>query len=591
MAAKPWTARDWCWRILAGSTAGLTLAFFVPACFALAGDGIMHLNKYQVAMWMVPPLWVAVVGIGFSLRTTSRAGLIKTYKQVHTWTGLLSGLALFVAFYAGAITMFKEPIARWSAPQASLQTTLPQLPALIDQVMAAHPAAARAFVVELAADPSGAAALHWQEPGAAGKPPGAGTTFSARQETDGTLQVDAVRQSRIGQFVDELHRTAGLPTDLESGVLVMAVISGLYALALVSGVVVLWPTLIKDFFALRWGANLKRLWLDAHNVIGIVSLPFHVTMALSAMVFGLHDPIYAVQDRLVYDGQLARMYEESSPMREARAGEGARAMLPVADLLARVREQEPGVTPLRLTYRHYGQTGATVWLQGRDDRQFMRKPEGGFLLVSAETGQVLNREYGPGGQGWMRWVTGFFALHFGSYGGEPVRWGYFVLGLAGAFLFYTGNLLWIESRRKRARGASGNVTQRRDVRAMGALTVGACMGCIAGVSVAIAAARFVEGPAWALYYLTFLGFTGAAFALGPARAATALPRAAAAATLAIPAATLLAWALSGWNAQVALSAPGVDAVALAGTALLWRTAVAARRRARNGPQDSIWASG
>ncbi|KAG1243493.1 hypothetical protein G6F68_015809 [Rhizopus microsporus] len=73
---------------------------------------------------------------------------------------------------------------------------------------------------------------------------------------------------------------------------------------------------------------------------------------------------------------------------------------------------------------------------------------------------------------------------------------------------------------------------------------------------AIAAARFVEGPAWTLYYLTFLGFTGAAFALGPARAATALPRAAAAATLAIPAATLLAWALSGWNAQVALSAPG-----------------------------------
>jgi hypothetical protein len=32
-------------------------------------------------------------------------------------------------------------------------------------------------------------------------------------------------------------------------------------------------------------------------------------------------------------------------------------------------------------------------------------------------------------------------------------------------------------------------------------------------------------------------------------------------------------------------------VALAGAALLWRTAVAARRRARNGPQDSIWASG
>lgn len=345
MAAKPWTAWDWCWRLAAGSVAGLALAVFVPACFALAGDGIMHLNKYQVAMWMAPPLWVAAVGIGFSLRTASRAELIKTYKQVHTWTGLLSGLALFVAFYAGAITMFKEPLARWSAPQASTLTTLQQLPALIDKVTAARPAAAGAFVVELAADQSGAASLHWQEPGAAGGPPGAGTTFSVRQETDGTLQVDAVRQSRIGQFVDELHRTAGLPADLESGVLVMAVISGLYALALVSGVVVLWPTLIKDFFALRWGANLKRLWLDAHNVIGIVSLPFHVAMALSAMVFGLHDPIYAVQDHLVYDGRLARMYEESSPMREARPGEGISAMLPVAELLLGCASRSPASRP------------------------------------------------------------------------------------------------------------------------------------------------------------------------------------------------------------------------------------------------------
>lgn len=54
----------------------------------------------------------------------------------------------------------------------------------------------------------------------------------------------------------------------------MGIVSILYAVALVSGVIVLLPSLIKDLFALRLGANLKRMWLDAHNVVGIVSLPF-----------------------------------------------------------------------------------------------------------------------------------------------------------------------------------------------------------------------------------------------------------------------------------------------------------------------------
>ena len=46
-----------------------------------------------------------------------RTDIVKTYKDVHSWVGIIAGLALFVAFYAGAITMFAEPLNRWaSAP-------------------------------------------------------------------------------------------------------------------------------------------------------------------------------------------------------------------------------------------------------------------------------------------------------------------------------------------------------------------------------------------------------------------------------------------------------------------------------------------
>src|SRR3546814_7832097 len=87
-------------------------------------------------------------------------------------------------------------------------------------------------------------------------------------------------------------------------------------------------------------------------------------------------------------------------------------------------------------------------------------------------------------------VTSFFALHFGSFGGPPVRWSYFLLGLAGAFLFYSGNLLWIESRRKKER-KSGVVEQTRATRILGALTTGVPLGCVAGISATIAAATWL----------------------------------------------------------------------------------------------------
>ena len=48
-----------------------------------------------------------------------RADFIRIYKSVHTWAGIVSGLALFIAFYAGALTVFKEPIRRWSTPPAA----------------------------------------------------------------------------------------------------------------------------------------------------------------------------------------------------------------------------------------------------------------------------------------------------------------------------------------------------------------------------------------------------------------------------------------------------------------------------------------
>ncbi len=75
-----------------------------------------------------------------------RSEFIRIYKSVHTWTGIVAGMALFIAFYAGAITVFKEPLARWATPPSATYgraLSLDEVPALIERTLQQHPAAGR----------------------------------------------------------------------------------------------------------------------------------------------------------------------------------------------------------------------------------------------------------------------------------------------------------------------------------------------------------------------------------------------------------------------------------------------------------------
>ncbi len=513
-----------------------------------------------------------------------RTEIIRLYKTVHTWTGIVTGLALFIAFYAGAITMFKEPLAHWIAPPSQHRASLAQTDLLIHQTLAVRPDAAKEFTLHLTDHGNVPARLTWQKSRDDNSP------WSADFAPDGSLQIKQLHLSGLPRFIDDIHRTAGIPGGGEIGEKIMGIVSIIYAVALVSGVIVLLPSLIKDLFALRLGANLKRMWLDAHNVVGIVSLPFHLIMALTAMIFGLHDLIYELQDRWIYDGQLRPIIQASISGSVIKRDDQPAPMLAPEELLARVQQRAPDFEPVIIQYRNAGTQGAYVRIAGHNPRYLARGM--GFVVVSPVSGDILSTEYLPGHQGfWSASVSPFFALHFGSYGGESVRWSYFFLGLAGAFLFYSGNLLWIETRRRTDRRHRGPVPQRLATRLMAAGTVGVCLGCICGISLTIAAAKWLHGrvgdiDVWhqAIYYATFLGVIAWAFQRGAARVAGELLWFAAAATAAIPMTTLVTTLFTDLGATTL----GVDAVAAAGSLGFVWMAQANRRRAIQGSQQSVW---
>lgn len=520
-----------------------------------------------------------------------RTDIVRMYKDIHSWVGIFSGLALFIAFYAGAITMFEVPLQRWASPPPVLSAPLPldRTAELIEKLIAERPEVARGYDVHLDPGPENPGRISWTT-GQRGDPAPRITYFAALA-ADGRLEISSTGPSPVAEFIDVLHQQVGLPLDHEIAMPIMGAITLLYAIALVSGTIVLIPSLVKDMYLIRMGRNAKRMWLDVHNALGLFSLPFHIVMALTAVVFAFHDQFYDAQEHVFVGGARSAVERPAAPPSPADRG----GVLPPDRLLEILAPQAPGFTPKTLSYStgRDGEMGLRV--QGVDPVRGMRGATFGIAGVDPYSGQIIGRDYMPGQQsGWFATLTSFFALHFGNFGGAPVRWGYFALGLAGAFLFYSGNLLWVESRRKRERKASAS-SQSRSAQILGSLTTGVSLGCVSGISLTIAAAKYLPSGANLsglhsyIYYGVFVAAIGWAFMRGAARSGYELLRVAAVTTLLIPLSSLWSGLSgSGWNHGYPTIF--VDIIALGGAAMFMAMASISRRRAYDGPRDSIWSA-
>jgi len=240
--------------------------------------------------------------------------LLSIYHSLHTWTGIVAGMLLFIGFYAGALTMFEQPLDRWaSPPEKRLPFVAPaQRDELIYSLVGQHPDALRGFTLHLDELENTSAPISWNDQ-ARGMALLSGSRWHASLDQQGELIAEQITPSRLGELIDQLHRTGGIPGLLGNeflGAYVLGIAAFLYFLALVSGLIILLPTLVRNLFALRAEKSPKVFWRDAHNLVGITSLPFHLVISLTVIVFVFHDQFYGTLHDTVYGKQ--PMFERST---------------------------------------------------------------------------------------------------------------------------------------------------------------------------------------------------------------------------------------------------------------------------------------
>ncbi|MGB3721721.1 MAG: PepSY-associated TM helix domain-containing protein, partial [Pacificimonas sp.] len=227
----------------------------------------------------------------------------------------------------------------------------------------------------------------------------------------------------------------GLHTDMLlglPGMYALGVMGLAFVLALISGVVLYAPFMRRlRFGALRTGRGRRVGWLDQHNFLGVVTLAW-------ALVIGLTGAINAFADPLTdnwRDGEVAAMtagYADAAPLPVSSYGSLDRAMASARDAL-------PGRSPQFIGFpggawssgHHYA-----IFFQG--DRALTRNlltP----ALVDAETGMLTDAGTMPAvNQALMLSKP----LHFGDYGGLPLKVIWALFTLATIWVLWTGLMLW-----------------------------------------------------------------------------------------------------------------------------------------------------
>jgi len=385
---------------------------------------------------------------------------------LHIWAGLIFGWLLYAVFLTGTLSYFREEITLWMQPE------VPAIQAPAPSVESARIALAR--LAEIGGDASRwlidmpnarkplAEIVVWRDAGF--------TPRFQRESLDlATGRPSAGRATRGGDFLYYFHFDLHMPWRL--GRLIVGIATMAMLVALVTGVII-HKRIFADFFTFRPGKG-QRSWLDAHNAMGVLALPFHLMIAYSGLItlMVLYLP-WSVD--LAYRGNQAAFYAES--MAGLPPPAASKAAAPLTDILPLIEEAERrwgGKTAGRIDVYRPGDANARIELMADDTNHVSHNRD--RVSFDGVTGRMVGSDES------VSWVAAteraMYGLHLARFADWPLRWLFFVTGMVCTVMAATGLLLWAAKRRAKA------AAQHFGHRLVDVLNI----GTIAGLPIGIAA--------------------------------------------------------------------------------------------------------
>lgn len=222
---------------------------------------------------------------------------------------------------------------------------------------------------------------------------------------------------------------AGLP-----GMLFLGFMGVLLVFSLLSG------TILYGFYMrrLRFGTvrshrSTRIKWLDLHNLLGIATLVWLLVVSITGVINTLSEPIFN-------HWQSTELAAMMAPYHGGKALVGEPAVQQAVNF---AYQSEPGMTLRFMAFpgnRFAGPRHFVAFMQGTTPwASKLLKP----LLIDAQTGHVVDRRDLPG------YVSALLVsqpLHFGDYGGLPLKILWALLDIIAIIVLISGLYLWLKKR-------------------------------------------------------------------------------------------------------------------------------------------------
>ena len=352
---------------------------------------------------------------------------LRQWTSIHKWTSLVGTLFLLLLCLTGLPLIFDDEISDWLNPSVVADvppgTSAPTLDAIVATALSKFPGDAvsslgfvkdrPAVIVSSAATPRAPFNQSHRQ------------TFDLR--TGALSDIQPQRRGPVMSFIRDLHTDLflGLPGALFLGAMALTLV-----VAIVSGVVLYAPFMRRlDFGTLRTGRSRRTMWLDLHNMLGIVTVTWLLAVSITGAINTLHDPVAdAVRSDIFKMGRSYSGASEDKLTSVDAALATARSALPAGVLVSLFYPGAGFSTP-----RHYA-----VFARGD---QPITSQLFYAALIDAETGQ-LSMVYE------MPWYAKALLLsqplHFGDYGGLPLKIIWALFDVLTVVVLGSGLYLWID---------------------------------------------------------------------------------------------------------------------------------------------------
>jgi uncharacterized iron-regulated membrane protein len=362
-----------------------------------------------------------------------KASFRASMSWLHTWTGLIAGWVLFAIFITGTATVFRHEIEAWTRPSLSASFDPDaSVQRAMDWSLKDHPQATLAMIQVPTAQERDMYS-YWSNPdgsfGYGDLDPASGSWVGDPPTSGGELfyrfHFELMAPYPFGRFT--------------------ACLAGIFFVSAVVSGVITHKKIFADFFTFRPSKGGQRAWLDGHNALGVLALPFHFLIALTGVIT-LGTTFLPAVVTAGYGEEAAAYYTEAAPETigiPAPSGQAA-PMAPIKPMLDAAR-QRLGAEPQRVLINNLNDANARVTVY-RDNAGRLALPMEGAVFDGV-TGQLISAPKRPGPA--LMVHDTLYGLHMGEFSGPILRWLYFFAGLSGCGLIVSGLVLWTVTRRRK----------------------------------------------------------------------------------------------------------------------------------------------